>query len=271
MQMIQTTTNPRNAATVGRPSAASFDASGALEKLLALGSPRIVREGAAIHRAGDELRSLYFVKTGVAKRVLLQEDGREQILGFPLPGEILGLEAIGSDRHSSTVVALDLCAIVEIPFAELERLLANDPDVAKAVYRLIAAALREEHGWLAAQGLLTAEERVAAFLLDLSRRYTESGCSGSRFVLRMTRAAGRTDAAAALWHRLDAQRLGAIAVGRNGAVLHWLAFLQGRRQGRAGRHRQYGSVGGAGYIGRLWAFGVLAVQTRQPRHASPIL
>ena len=188
MNMIQTTTSPRNAAVIGRPSAASFDASSALEKLLALGSPRIVREGAAIHRAGDELRSLYFVKTGVAKRLLLQEDGREQILGFPLPGEILGLEAIGSDRHSSTAVALDLCAIVEIPFAELERLLAEDPDVAKVVYRLIAAALREEHGWLAALGLLTAEERVAAFLLDLSRRYTQRGYSGTQFLLRMTRA-----------------------------------------------------------------------------------
>ena len=66
--------------------------------------------------------------------------------------------------------------------------MAQDPEVAKTVYRLIAAALREEHGWLAALGLLSAEERVAAFLLHLSQRYAERGFSGTKFLLRMTRA-----------------------------------------------------------------------------------
>lgn len=188
MNVTKSVTRTNAEAPIAAKAYAPLEGSSALDKVLALGAVRIVHEGTAIHRAGDELRSLYFVKTGVAKRVLLQEDGREQILGFPLPGELLGLEAIGGEHHSTTVMALDLCAIVEIPFRDLERLMARDPEVARTFYRLIAAALREEHGWLAALGLLTAEERVAAFLLDLSRRYAERGYSGTRFLLRMTRA-----------------------------------------------------------------------------------
>lgn len=160
----------------------------ALHRVLALGQSRIVREGMAIHRVSDPLRSLFFLRTGVAKRIMLQEDGREQILGFPLPGEILGLEAMGNDQHSSTVSALDMCAVVEVPYAALEALMARDNEVAKFIYQRISAALREEHGWLAALGLLTAEERVAAFLLDLSRRFAARGFSDHRFLLRMTRA-----------------------------------------------------------------------------------
>ena len=175
-------------ANSAKRSAYLLSISGPLEKVLLLGSARFIQDGVAIHRTGDELRSLYFLKTGFAKRLLHREDGREQVLGFPLNGELLGLEAIGGEYHSSTVQALGPCHVVEIPFRLMEVLMAQDPDVAKTVYRLIAAALREDYGWLAALGLLNAEERVAAFLLNLSRRYAERGYSGTKFLLRMTRA-----------------------------------------------------------------------------------
>jgi CRP/FNR family transcriptional regulator, anaerobic regulatory protein len=160
----------------------------AFDKIVALGSARIVTEGTAIHRAGDMFRSVYVLKSGAAKRLMIQEDGREQILGFPMPGELIGIEAIDSRKHTTSVMTLDMCAIVEIPFAALERLASADASVAHFLFRTLSSALREEHGWLAALGLLNADERLAAFLLDLSQRFASRGFSAHRFVLRMTRA-----------------------------------------------------------------------------------
>ena len=159
-----------------------------LADVVALGRVRIVTEGTAIHRAGDAFRSVFYVKSGAAKRVLIQEDGREQILGFPMPGDIVAMEAIAAGTHSTTVVALDICAVVEIPFEALEALAAERPDVARFIYQRMSAALREEHCWLAALGLLNADERLATFLLDLSQRFSARGFSAHRFMLRMTRA-----------------------------------------------------------------------------------
>jgi len=159
-----------------------------LEQVVALGRARVVTEGTAIHRAGDPFRSVFFVKSGAAKRMLIQEDGREQILGFPMPGDIVGMEAIDAGVHTTTVIALDLCAVVEIPFEAIEALAAENPAVSRFLYHRMSAALRDEHGWLAALGLLNADERVAAFLLDLSQRFSARGFSARRFMLRMTRA-----------------------------------------------------------------------------------
>ena len=167
-------------------SAASRDA--VLAEVVSLGRVRVVTEGTAIHRAGDPFRSVFFLKSGAAKRMLIKEDGREQILGFPMPGDILGMEAIDGGAHSTTVIALDLCAIVEIPFDAIEALAAENPAVARFLYHRMSAALRDEHGWMAALGLLNADERVAAFLLDLSQRFSARGFSARRFMLRMTRA-----------------------------------------------------------------------------------
>ncbi|MBL8309404.1 MAG: helix-turn-helix domain-containing protein [Burkholderiales bacterium] len=174
------------AAPVISRSVASRDA--VLEQIVALGRARVVTEGTAIHRAGDPFRSVFYLKSGAAKRMLIQEDGREQILGFPMPGDIVGMEAIDAGSHTTTVVALDLCAVVEIPFEAIEALAAENPAVARFLYHRMSAALRDEHGWLAALGLLNADERVAAFLLDLSQRFSARGFSARRFMLRMTRA-----------------------------------------------------------------------------------
>lgn len=159
-----------------------------LTEVVALGRVRVVTEGTAIHRAGDPFRSVFLLRSGAAKRLLIQEDGREQILGFPMPGDILGMEAIDGGAHSTTVMALGLCAIVEISFEAIEALAAENPAVARFLYHRMSAALRDEHGWMAALGLLNADERVAAFLLDLSQRFSARGFSARRFMLRMTRA-----------------------------------------------------------------------------------
>jgi CRP/FNR family transcriptional regulator, anaerobic regulatory protein len=158
------------------------------EKIIAIGSSRVVTEGTFIHRAGDHFRSVFFLRSGAAKRSLITEDGREQVLGFPMSGELIGLEAIDSAVHTTSVVAHDFCVLVEIPFEALEKLAAKDREVAGFLFRAMSSALREEHGWLAALGLLSSEGRLAAFLMDLSQRFAARGFSPRRFELRMTRA-----------------------------------------------------------------------------------
>jgi len=170
------------------PSAGREQKPAVLDDIVALGRVRIITEGTAIHRCGDAFRSVFFIKSGAAKRVLIQEDGREQILGFPMPGDLLGLEAIDGGTHTTNVIALDLCAVIEIPFEALEAYAAEHQPAARFLYQRMSAALRDEHGWLAALGLLNADERVAMFLLDLSNRFSARGFSAHRFLLRMTRA-----------------------------------------------------------------------------------
>jgi CRP/FNR family transcriptional regulator, anaerobic regulatory protein len=167
---------------------ASFDENRALSRIMALGDQRTIEAGKSIHRAGAPFKSVFYLRSGIAKRVNVQPDGREQILGFPLPGEILGLEAIGADVHRSAVVALDICCVYEIAYPNLESLMLEDPTVARLLYDRFAASMRSDQNWLTVLGVMTAEERVAAFLLDLSRRYAHRGYSGNHFVLRMTRA-----------------------------------------------------------------------------------
>ena len=175
-------------------SAALFSGGSPLEKIdsfakiIAIGSSRVITEGTYIHRAGDHFRSVFFLRSGTAKRSLITEDGREQVLGFPMSGELIGLEAIDSDVHTTTVVAHDLCVLVEIPYKALEKLAAQDSEVASFLFRVMSSALREEHGWLAALGLLSSEGRLAAFLMDLSQRFAARGFSARRFAMRMTRA-----------------------------------------------------------------------------------
>ncbi len=157
-------------------------------KILEIGNARVVTEGTFIHRAGDQFSSLAFLRSGTAKRSLITEDGREQVLGFPMSGELIGLEAIDSDVHTTTVIAHDFCVLVEISYAELEKLAAQDREVAGFLFRAMSSALREDHGWLAALGLLSSEGRLAAFLMDLSQRFSARGFSARRFAMRMTRA-----------------------------------------------------------------------------------
>ena len=78
--------------------------------------------------------------------------------------------------------------LVEIPYKALEKLAAQDSEVASFLFRVMSSALREEHGWLAALGLLSSEGRLAAFLMDLSQRFAARGFSARRFAMRMTRA-----------------------------------------------------------------------------------
>ena len=148
---------------------------------------RKVARGASLYHAGDGFESLYAVRSGAFKTVGVSRRGDEKITGFHLPGELLGLEAISSGRHDYSAVALEDSEVCVLPFAPLEKMAQTMPALQHQLLRLISGDISRDHGLMLLLGSMTAEQRLAAFLLSLSRRHQRLGFSAQRFVLRMTR------------------------------------------------------------------------------------
>ena len=162
---------------------------GGLDMLLAAASAtrRRVRRGEYLYRYGDSFQSLFGIRAGSFKSVLLTEDGREQVTGFHLGGDVLGIDGIGLDVHAGDAIALEDSEVVEIPFAELDALATRDPQLQRELFRMLSAEIQRERALMLLLGSMRAEERLAAFLINLSQRMATRGFSASCFVLRMTR------------------------------------------------------------------------------------
>jgi len=148
---------------------------------------RHVKKGEALYRFGDVFTNLYAVRTGSFKKVTLLADGREQVTGFYVSGESLGVDGIANDHYASDVVALEDSSVCVMPFDLLELLTREVKAVQHHVFRMLSAELVRESNSMMLLGTMTADERVAAFLLDLSSRWQARSYSASAFVLRMTR------------------------------------------------------------------------------------
>jgi len=148
---------------------------------------RPLRRGDYLFRRGDAFRALYAVRSGAVKTYTLDEAGREQVTGFHLPGELVGLDAIGEGRHPLAARALERTSVCEIPFERLEPLTAEIPGLRRQLLRLMSRELVEDEAHLALLGQRDAEGRLAAFLLSLSRRYARRGFSAEEFRLPMSR------------------------------------------------------------------------------------
>jgi len=136
-----------------------------------------------LFHAGQPGPGLYFVHAGYLRTSVGSDDGRERITAFPMRGDWLGLDSLGSACHASDAVSLDTSEVWHLPVAAL----AHEA-VANAVAAYCARQLREQQAWALAVGSLCAEHRVLAFLEDQARRHAGLGCSATRFTLRMTRA-----------------------------------------------------------------------------------
>jgi CRP/FNR family transcriptional regulator len=146
-----------------------------------------VARGAALFRCGDGFDTLYAVRSGAFKTVSTSRNGDEKITGFYLPGEVVGLDAISSARHTFNAVALEDSDVCAIPFARLESLAARMPQLQRQLFRVLSSDISRDQGLMLLLGNMTAEQRLAAFLLSLSRRHERLGYSPIRFHLRMTR------------------------------------------------------------------------------------
>ena len=148
---------------------------------------RKVTRGAALFRAGDRFEALYAVRSGGFKTVGGSRHGDEKITGFHLSGEMLGLDAINSSRHGYDAVALEDSEVCVFPFAPLEVAALKSPALQHQLFRVLSSDISRDQGLMLLLGAMSAEQRLAAFLLSLSRRYQRLGFASNRFVLRMTR------------------------------------------------------------------------------------
>jgi len=148
---------------------------------------RALRRGDILFRGGESFRALYAVRAGSMKAYTVTQDGREQVTGFYLPGELIGLDAISLGRHPSTARALESSSICELPFPELERISVRLPGLQRQMIRLMSKELLSEESLLIMLGKKTAEERLAAFLVSLAIRFRQRGFSGTEFNLSMSR------------------------------------------------------------------------------------
>ena len=156
-----------------------------LDSLVAM--RRDCRRGDALFRSGDAFRSLYAVRTGFFKSRVTSPGGREQVTGFQMAGELLGLDGIGTDRHSCDAVALEDSQVCVIHYEQLGSLVHEFPALQRQFHRVMSREIVRDHGVMFLLGSMRAEERLAAFLLNLTQRLQARGFSASALVLRMTR------------------------------------------------------------------------------------
>jgi len=148
---------------------------------------RRIRRGEALYQAGEPFRSIYAVRLGFFKSFMVTEDGRSQITGFQMAGDLLGLDGIDTDVHSLSVIALEDAEVCVFPYAQLETTSRRIHALQRQFHRAMSREIVREHGIMMLLGTMRAEERVAAFLLNLSQRFLARGYAGGEFNLRMTR------------------------------------------------------------------------------------
>ncbi|MDO8932499.1 MAG: fumarate/nitrate reduction transcriptional regulator Fnr [Rhodocyclaceae bacterium] len=152
-----------------------------------VGARRKIKRGQHLYRAGDAFEALFAIKMGFFKTDILLEDGRDQVTGFQMAGEILGMDGIGTEAHTCNSIALEDSEICVIPFAQLERLSREVQALQHHFHKVMSREIVRDHGVMMLLGTMRAEERLAAFLLNLSQRFTARGYSPQEFHLRMTR------------------------------------------------------------------------------------
>ncbi|HVL58287.1 MAG TPA: helix-turn-helix domain-containing protein [Burkholderiaceae bacterium] len=148
---------------------------------------RRVRRGEPLFRAGDRFDAVYPIRLGFFKTRVTTADGREHVTGFPMAGDVLGLDAIGSGTFQGDALALEDAEVCVVPFDRLESLTREFAPLQQQLHRVMSREIVRDRGMMLLLGTLRAEQRVASFLLNLSRRSAQRGFSGREFVLRMTR------------------------------------------------------------------------------------
>lgn len=149
---------------------------------------RKVKAGQYLYRNGQPFHALYLVHAGFIKTCELSEDGREQVTGFRMRGDLLGVESIGLAMHTCDAVALEDSQVLDLPYPPVLAASRHIPELQVRLSSALAEEIRRDRSWMLTIGTLPAEQRVAAFLLDLAARLARLGFSARHFILRMGRA-----------------------------------------------------------------------------------
>lgn len=146
-----------------------------------------LKKGEFLFRSGESFHSLYAIRTGFFKTTVASQDGRDQVTGFFMSGELIGMDGICTHSHSCDAVALEDSEVCELPFGHMEALSKEIPSIQTHFFRLMSREIVRDQGVMLLLGNMRAEERIAAFLLNLSQRLYHRGFAANDFILRMSR------------------------------------------------------------------------------------
>lgn len=153
----------------------------------------IIQRGRPIHKAdhiyhaGEDFKAVYAIRSGAVKTIKVTEDGEEQVTGFYLPGEIIGMDGLASNSHTNSAIALETSAICVIPFSRLEELSAKVPSLQRRFFQLMSKEIMHDQQLITLLSKNSAEERIGSLLLSISLRNQNRGLSAKDFFLPMSR------------------------------------------------------------------------------------
>jgi len=148
---------------------------------------RPVEPGERLFRQGARMDSVYVARDGAFKTVVLNEQGEEQVLGFHLAGELIGLDALGSGVHRCEAVALTRANVCEVPFDDLAAVASRVPGLQRQLMRVIGQSVGRDQDHREMLVRRQANERIALFLHGLIERLRVIGESGEQLRLPMSR------------------------------------------------------------------------------------
>jgi CRP/FNR family transcriptional regulator len=148
---------------------------------------RPIERGERLFRLGEALSSIYVAREGAFKTITVSESGEEQVVGFHLAGELVGLDALGTGVHRCEAIALTTAHVCEVPFADLADVAAQLPSLQKQLLRVIGQSAGRDQDHMEILVRKQANERIALFLHGLSERLRHLGEPSEQFKLPMSR------------------------------------------------------------------------------------
>ncbi|AEF22841.1 MULTISPECIES: fumarate/nitrate reduction transcriptional regulator Fnr [Pseudomonas] len=157
----------------------------ALDDIVKRGRP--LKKGEFLFRQGDTFNSVFAVRSGALKTFSLSDAGEEQITGFHLPSELVGLSGMDTELYPVSAQALETTSVCEIPFERLDELSVSLPQLRRQLMRIMSREIRDDQQMMLLLSKKTADERIATFLVNLSARFSARGFSANQFRLAMSR------------------------------------------------------------------------------------
>ncbi|WP_323814448.1 fumarate/nitrate reduction transcriptional regulator Fnr [Cellvibrio sp. NN19] len=156
-----------------------------LDKIIQRGKP--LQKGDYLYRAMDPFTSVYAIRSGAVKAITLSDNGEEQVTGFYLPGEVVGMDGIADNRYTNSVIALETASVCEIPFERMEELSLQIPNLQRHFFQLMSREITQDQQVITLLSKSSADERIAALLLSISSRNGRRQLSANAFRLPMSR------------------------------------------------------------------------------------
>lgn len=201
---------------------------------------RPIARGEYLFHSGDPFRALFAVRSGSVKTYTPTREGLEQVTGFHLPGELVGLDAINTGTHPCTAKALEMVSVCEIPFDTFEDLAGEIPGLQHQLLKIMSREIQQDQELLMLLGKKTAEERLASLLLSIACRHKRRGFSATEFNLSMSRndignyLGLAVETVSRLFTRMQEERL--LTVQRKHVILHDIAGIERLAGGGCPKH-----------------------------------